>query len=210
VSLIVKSWGVIHEGRDDLVAASTVILAAFTVVLAYATRRQTILTREIVNATLRSVDASEQNIALAFRPRLVVRRISLDKWDIGHPGEIQFIVADIGVSPGKIVESNATIHVLRQGTLPAIPPYNESTDTMGAFTVDTGPGYPAKAETVFPITPADYDRVFGAPRGRLYLFGYIVYDGDAGRQHMAFGREYDNTTKRFHIVDDPNYEYGSE
>jgi hypothetical protein len=159
-------------------------------------------------AAAASAKAADRNIALAFRPRLVVRRISLDKWNIHEFGEIQFIVANVGVSPGKIVESNATIHVLRQGTLPAIPPYSDSFNSMGNPTVDPGPGIPEKAMTVMPVTDHEYDRVFGAPRGRLYLIGYIVYDGEAGRQHMAFGREYDNGTKRFGPVTDPNYEYG--
>ena len=160
------------------------------------------------NAAAASAKAADRHIALAFRPRLVVRRITLDKWEIGTFGEIEFIVANIGVSSGTIVESNATIYILRHDTLPGIPPYSEGLNDMGNPTIEPGPGLPGKAITLMPVNFVDYDRVFGAQRGRLYLIGYMVYDGKSGRQHMAFGREYDLGTKRFHVVDDPNYKYG--
>jgi hypothetical protein len=192
----------------ELLFFATLFLGTVTaglVVVAYFQMRDS---RKSITAAEAAAKAADRHIALAFRPRLVVRRISLDKWNINEFGEIQFVVANIGVSPGDIIESNATIFVLRQGTLPAIPEYSEDINSMGMSTIEPGPGQPVKAFTVMPLTHLDYDRVFDADRGRLYLIGYIAYDGESGRQHMAFGREYDNATKRFQVVDDPNYEYG--
>ena len=60
----------------------------------------------------------------------------------------------------------------------------------------------------FPLTADQFDAITTG-NGKLFLIGYVVYEDDAGvRRHMAFGREYDRTSRRFRIIDDPNYEYG--
>jgi hypothetical protein len=204
-----------ENGRDARLANYTELLFFATLILGMATTGLVVVAycqmreaRASIQASVNAAAAADKHIALAFRPRIVVRRVSLDKWSIGKFGLIQFIVANIGVSPGTIVESNATIFISRQGVLPAIPQYSMETNSMGHPTIHPGPGFPEKAMTLMPVTHLDYDRVFGGQSGRLYLIGYIVYDGEAGRQHMAFGREYHLGTQRFGPVADPNYEYG--
>jgi hypothetical protein len=160
------------------------------------------------SAAAASAKAADRNIALAFRPRLVVRRISLDKWEIGGLGEVQYVVANVGASAGTIVESNATIYILRQGALPPIPPYSDAFNSMGNSIIHPGPGVTLKEASSFLVTDQDYDRVFRVPRPALYLIGYIVYDGEGGRHHMAFGRKYDAASQRFVSAEDINYEYG--
>jgi hypothetical protein len=163
-----------------------------------------------VDAAKHGQTAAEANIrhnALAFRPRLVIRRISLDKWKVGDYGAIQFVVANTGLTICTVVESNATIYLAKEGNLPAIPPYNKNFNSMGSSEIQPGPGMSCKVYTDDPLD-AESQNIYGARFYKLVLIGYIVYDGDSGRRHMAFGRVYDPTTERFVECGDPNYEYG--
>jgi hypothetical protein len=161
------------------------------------------------NAAVTSAQAADRHIVHAFPPKIVVRRISLNKLEIGEQIEIEFIVGNEGRAPGTIMESNATVYIRQEGTLPAIPPYSVAVATMGTATVRPGPGQPVKVYSLMPLTEAEYDRIVVQLRTPLYLIGYIVYDDELEvRRHMAFGREYNFPTQRFHPVNDANYEYG--
>lgn len=190
----------------DPTALYTLVLAFFTFVLAGASVWQGWLTRK-------TITLAREEFASAHRPHLIVRRISLDRFGVGQIAEIQFIVANVGDTPGTIIESNATIQIYRDGgRAPQIPLYSDDTASMGTPSIKPGPGLPIKVTSNFLITEELYKAVYpdaGFISGALYLIGYIVYAGaDGVHRHYTFGRRFDPARHRFAIMDDPNYEYG--
>jgi hypothetical protein len=153
---------------------------------------------------------ARQEFISTHRPELVVRRISLHDRDRSARVRVQWIVANIGASPGKIVESNATLRFY-EGPLPAIPNYDNDTASMGNMEIHSGVSAPINktfafnAENWFSYFANEKDG--GGPNG-LYFFGYVLYeDGLKRLRHMAFCGRYDPKTERFVSVGDPNYEH---
>jgi hypothetical protein len=160
------------------------------------------------NAALKSADTAEKALVATFRPKLVVKRISLEEPRPGRPLKIEWIVANIGGTPGTITESNATVKLSGPKILEPIPEYSDEKTSMGSLTVEPGTGVPL-AQFDSESLREWQDDAHAAGQAFVYFIGYIQYaDGIGVRRYMAFCRRYNRQTRRFEVVDDPNYEYG--
>lgn len=151
---------------------------------------------------------SRKALVATFRPKLVVRRISLSDAFPGRPLKVEWIVANIGGTPGTITESNATIRISGPRILEPIPEWSNETDSMGNVRVLPGAGL-----TFIKFSDQDLveweDDAQSVLQAFTYFMGYIQYRDEIGiLRFMAFCRRYNRQTRRFDIVDDPNYEYG--
>lgn len=194
----------------------TAALAFITAWLAYYTARLYRATRTMVE---RSDAAAKWQYITTHRPRLIVRRVSLDDGNGDSSSssdnipKIQFIVANVGGSCARIIESNATFAEI-DGILPAIPPYSIELDTIKSIVREAGQSDPPETLII------EGDKLRGLVRNwnkkfitnsensQLYFFGYIQYRDDVDIiRRMTFCRQYNARTKRFTEVNDPEYEY---
>jgi hypothetical protein len=126
----------------------------------------------------------------------------------GQRPRIHWVVANIGGTPGRIVESNATIKISGPTIFEPVPEYDTDTMSMGAPSINPG--------TFVEFTKCHDEELrdcqtdaMALLQSHSYLIGYIRYEDDAGvLRYMAFCRRYNRMRRRFEMVDDPNYEYG--
>jgi hypothetical protein len=178
---------------SDAQGYSAIVVAFFTFVLAGVGWLQWRTYRDQAESTRRAADAALKNITYAFRPKLVVRRISLDRFEVGQDVKCQWIVANVGHAEAQIVESNATIIIKPDGALPPIPEYDAETDTMGGnprTPILPGPGFPFFKYTPIevPLTSDQFDAITTG-NGGLFLIGYVVYEDDSGAETYGFRSE---------------------
>jgi len=176
-------------------------------------------TRETAKATR----AVEKNITLQFRPRLEVRVIVLTPGvfvpitGIGQEvsdWNIEYAVVNVGGTPAHVMESNLTI-IVREGDLPAFPPYSNGRDSFGSFNVQPGE-QPQRSMTL--TSNEDIWRFVmvrklieaGGGVGNIYCVGFLQYRDDIGTsRRTAFYRYYNAQTQQFERIDKPpgHYEY---
>jgi hypothetical protein len=198
-----------------LLFAATAAVAVFTCQLVSATRALEVATNKMTEAAKAQADAAEvsANVARAAlvasaRPRMIVRRVSVSRFEGGEPILLQFIVANVGGSPAHILESNFTIMAGTITDLPAIPPYTDfGNEFLGTPTFESGTSKPFTATDPGAIVPSDKTRIYDGGL-RYRLLGYIQYRDDSGNiRRTAFCREKKPTQHRFLTVNDPDYEY---
>lgn len=194
----------------------TAALAIITALMAYFTACLWSATKTMVD---RSDAAAKWQYITTHRPRLIVRRVSLDdgNGDSSSSGDnipkIQFFVANVGGSRARVIESNATFAEI-DGVLPAIPPYSIELDTIKNTVIEAGQSDPLETLII------EGDKLRGVVRNwnkkfitnsensQFYFFGYIQYRDDVDIiRRMTFCRQYNARTKRFTEVNDPEYEY---
>jgi hypothetical protein len=219
-------------------AAVTTILALFTALLWWATyklsrdAKQTAdrqakemqeslsIAKESADTAWQSVDLARQEFITTHRPKIIVRRVSIDMAKgVGIPDVLaaEFIFANIGNTKAILVEMSAKFW-LPNGTvnLPPIPPYGDR--EYPGITLDSGESFPFKHlstanvtnEYNFRLGHAQETLAQGYPTDfpPLLFIGYIIYEDGLKRQRRtAFLRSYDFSTKRFSPIDDPDYEY---
>lgn len=175
---------------------------------------QTYLTKcafKIANKTLIST----------FRPKLVVRRVSLsngtDIPTLGVPDEkpwkVDFSVANIGGTKAHITIRSFAVKMFDNKELPPMLPY-----ALGASepTFSLAAGEEKELSVGVEIDLIKLFRHLGTRGGYLdkqntafvYFMGYVHYKDDVGVVRKTFVlRHYDTETGRFKVVDDPDYEY---
>jgi len=218
---------------DSLLVFFTFILSIFTGLLWRSTEKlwgetkatSVIAEKQMALAGMQADLAEKQHglqrwqYLTTHRPRLIIRRISLDEGDGNYftPGrihpKIQFIIANIGGSRATIIESNATFARL-DGLLPAIPPYSMETNAIKCIVREAGQSDPPE---FLAIEDREIVRIIGGWKGctitsgyssPFYFFGYIQYRDDIDIvRRMTFCRRYNPAIKRFIDVNDPEYEY---
>jgi hypothetical protein len=203
-----------HNGL--LTAAATLVVAIFTVVLAWVTGRQAKLTKQAVELT-------RQDFLSAHRPQLRVKAFRLtrgvqarDNQRVGRveyggsvlsqlqgPLVVEFTVVNVGKSTAHLLRSSVGIQFPTRVQLPENPGRLPDLPYRGADVTGSrkfGPG----ASDSYNITGE------AAPLGQnnLMVYGDLVYTDAAGdTRSTAFCRTWDATRNRFVAVDDPDYEY---
>jgi hypothetical protein len=199
---------------DAVVAIATLFLAIFTARLWVSTNR-------MWEATKRSVDIARDEFTSSHPPKIVVRRVSLDRGSIAisapiaRPWKIQYIVANVGRGNATIFEGNATVKEM-DNPLPAIPPFDDDGNFPIELHLAAGESMPLTVQIDFTgpiITQIRLGETANAAQGdeagNVHFFGYIQYRDNIGVvRRTAFCRRYDIRTRRFNFVDDPDYEYG--
>lgn len=178
---------------------------------------------------INQVQISREEFIASHRPRLIVRRISVDTVrGVGTQDilKVEFVVANIGDTKAKIIEMSTRVWFPESSeNWPAIPPYGES--TFPDLTLESGESGPlthndtAEMLARFQFQLAATQMQAAAEKARLlrsgnnadnepaFLFiGYIEYrDSLERKRRTAFLRQYNFTTQRFDPILHPDYEY---
>jgi hypothetical protein len=214
----------IQSVREWFRAIYTEPIALFTSVLAISTIGLWIVTwwsgagqsRE----TRRLIAIARDEFTSSHPPRIVIRRVSLDQGDIvigapiSRPWKVQYIVANVGRANAEIFEGNATVKRI-EAPLPAIPPFDDAGDITGPIRLGAGESGPLTVELdpqgaiVQAVRSGELANVAqGDIAGDIHFFGYMQYRDNIGIvRRTAFCRRYDIRTRRFSVVDDPDYEF---
>jgi hypothetical protein len=151
-----------------------------------------------------------QFFAVTFRPKLAVRKVSIDRYE---PRKVvRYTIVNVGETPAYIVKGKVAMKNI-EGHLPPSPTWGVNATPIEPFTLEAGKR--ARQEWQFDDEIAtkfgflDLARAGGSQEaGFLYFLGYVHYKGDARPiRHTVFCRRYNAFTGRFDTIDDPEYEY---
>lgn len=203
-----------HNGA--VTAIATIIIAAFTVILAFVTRRQALLTREVIKL-------SRNEFTATHRPKLKVRHVRLREsvalptafFNHGEDIDGSIVVVNVGGTKAKIVDSRYRIFFSQESVLPISTPYDRDYQTLFEIghSLDVGESRtaPIVDKVIMKPAPPGIDvelRQFERGRWKLYVMGWIRYQDEVGADRfMGFCRLRNNEDGRFRAVDDPDYEY---
>jgi hypothetical protein len=194
-------------------------------------RTQTRLLREYVTATKDGVEATRRNIALQFRPKIIVRRAELEFGSLeigGKPAKIHYTVANIGGTEGRITKLQGAFAYWNapgfwgnpsRGNRISPDAYSQGIDMQLSVNLSAG-----EDQTL--TTEADqimFDKVkFVQMRsghnvtnpslvGEIRICVEIHYtDGEKITRKTGIYRWLDIGTMRFKPIDDKEYEYQDE
>jgi hypothetical protein len=190
---------------DNLTAISTLTIAAFTIVLAIVGYCQARLIRQSINLAREEFNATQ-------RPKLVVRELLLFTPNPSRvTAEIQYAIANSGAGRAEIVESHIELTMIEDAILRPLQPI-EGANPVGSVTLEPGEHiFRESGSTIgFAEFTNEMNRQFYTPDDstKLIFRGFIIYaDKNRLKRRMAFCREYKFKTRRFCIMDDPDYEY---
>jgi hypothetical protein len=219
VIVALGSWVDLHSGA--VTAIATVVIGAFTIVLARVTNRQARLTRE-------SIDLARDEFVSTHRPKMVLKHIwkcdvngSVDpQIRAGHPLHFKLDIRNIGSGSGWIRQGNFLIQILAtRSRLPQRPPYNEDGIPKWQANLELVRGVTLPVQVSDPARPSlteDQIESLRIKETRLYCIGTIEYWDRAGTpRQTAFCRYLTFATYppgprdfgRFEKFEDSDYEY---
>jgi hypothetical protein len=160
-----------------------------------------------------SADLGRKEYAANRRPRLIVRRISIDE---PRPRggistvpclQIQYVIANIGDNRAYVTDNYANLYFVKSGErLPALPPFEGERNTIGPMELGNGVSKPIIINTS--EKGGRFLETKLAHGDRMYFLGYIQYRDDLGNERRtAFCRGYSGKNKRFHTISVPDYDY---
>jgi hypothetical protein len=178
--------------------------------------------------TRRSADAAKTIAISTLRPKLIIRGVALlpgryveiageRKVEDDLVWQIECLIANIGGTTAHVTESNLTVALIEEtnGRLPTFPPYDDSRNALGTFTIKPG----EHKQVQVPLTPEKNTFRFRLMRtmreggnlgsgGNMYCLGFLQYQ-DAAKieRRTAFCLHYDARTECFNRVGNPDYEY---
>ncbi|MGH6829122.1 MAG: hypothetical protein ACREFW_09460 [Rhizomicrobium sp.] len=187
---------------DAWTAAATVIIALFTVALAWASWRQARMTRE-------TISLARDEFQATHRPRIIARTFrTLEETGPGD-ASITFVYVNVGDLPAKVVEIRTYVgvgHVSR-----ADPAFKTA---KLAVMLESGD---KEIHRVEPGGDFHFARGFGGDEGNgggvlrrtdAYILGTIIYEDDKGRRReTGFSRVSAGATGPWMSVKDCEYEY---
>lgn len=197
----------LHDGSDAIASANgklTLLLIGFgfigALLVAVLLVQVYVLQRSLGQAR---VDA----IARA-RPRLLVRHVELEIFEIGRLAKVKWIIENTGNSLATVIEAHATLRVARRGTLPGIPEYDDRNHAVGGVLVEPGRAVPFVQFSRDEIAANEYDSVHRRGDAIVFFYGYMMYvDEMETRRRVGYCRRFEAGSGRFSVVDDPNYEF---
>lgn len=172
-------------------------------------------TKESADAALKTAHhmevAERAYIKISHTPSGLVRRTPLAEMLYGQNRayEIDMEVRNIGKTPAELTRLSFS-HILlpTDAPLPAIPPYNSSTEeeAIRAIMYGTDAIFPFPS---FTVSVEDFEAI-NAGRTHFYVLGYADYIDHFGTHHRAgYARRYDPhaTGNNLLIVTQPGYNY---
>jgi hypothetical protein len=161
---VVGRW--VDAWHDDIAAASTAVIALFTIVLVLVSNRQAHLTRK-------SVEISEIALLGLERPRLVIIDVNFGFTDDKRRAQIGVI--NFGRDPGRITQIFAKFF---EDSLPVIPDFTaaESRDLDSWVLPSTTYDQPRQGRVGF---------LFEGPRKSRFFAIRILYEWDFGKYERA-------------------------
>jgi hypothetical protein len=206
-AILICEGAFIDENNGTLGALATIAIAAFTLTLWRATTEHGRLTREVL-------DLARAEFISSHRPRIIMRDVC-EIWE-GDAHNILYMLVNSGDAPGTIIESWILAEsVKRERPIRNLRSYGH--DELGQLTFAAG----EMKDLTYPLPPGpNWHLVISSlpelPVGSvqhgagyaLYFTGAILYADDAGnRRRSVFRRRWDDESKAFVRVDDPDQEY---
>ncbi len=201
-----RFWAIWNWVRDpnNLTAVSTLVIAAFTIVLAWVGYCQARLIR-------RSIDLARAEFVSTHRPRLILRNV----YQIAE--SVEYLLVNIGDTKATIVESVVIVELMERGNRFA-PLRTMDRNDIGRIEIAAGEpkelSCPIPPEASFWIKWPDARRigVEGPPIVQdLYFVGAIIYADDLGvKRRTVFRRQWSDsslTFLRLHPDDQRDHEY---
>jgi len=196
----ILSWLEAHNGA--VTAIATIFIALFTVVLAFVTYVQALL-------TMKAIKLARDEFNATHRPLMIVRDVCLDG------NKIAYLLINKGDAPAIIVESWIMAEFVPDETVKR-PLRSSGHSDLGQLTFAVGEirdlTYRIPGEIDFFIRFPDAKRIGiedrPPMRGDLHFTGTIIYADSSGqRRRSVFRRRWDDNRKGFYGVDDPDREY---
>lgn len=205
----IGTWLEMHS--PAITAVSTAAIAFFTVVLVCVSRVQAKLTR-------RAIALAREEFLATHRPRVAVRRISVDIDRAANKLGVQYTISNIGDSTATIIAISERLWLPDSSTnLPPLPPYDPP--RIESIKLESGESellrYDEPAGELLHI----YDVQSGFAKAmiedgktvngpELLFLGFVRYEDAIHRsRETAFLRRQDFTTKRFSPIEERDYEY---
>ncbi len=196
-----------EERPEEAIARYNKFLAWFTGILATATIGLGI-------GTIFQLRLARAEFISSHPPKLVVREILRLSW--GRPNvQLRYVVANVGGSDARIIESHIELQEIKAGSLRPLQPI-EGANPVGHITLIPGSHiFREYNSTVSGLSLAVSQLVkempvphFGAERRGVYFRGFVVHrDKNGVRRRTSFCRMYDAESERFYALGDPDYEY---
>jgi hypothetical protein len=203
---------------DNLTAFSTVVIAAFTVVLAIVGYAQARLIRK-------SIDLARDELVANYRPRLRVRNIVITPTNEANTRELgifhpnmpvsgQFYVVNVGGSAATITQSRCIVF-WNDGGLPMKRPYEGATGDNQVPRIKLEPGQSTLGLFMSEDALDQRANTIGTNvihALHLFVMGWIEYTDDRQiKRRTSFCREFEKrggfAEGRFYAVNDPDYEH---
>jgi hypothetical protein len=161
------------------------------------------------HAIYRQIDLGREEFTATNRPKLVVRELLiLGAPTSGRPIKIRYVIANVGASRAKIVESHIETQRITDDILRPLQPIEGDNTAVGDALLE--PGQLIFRECQSTLSWQDFiNEIYGTDGSiKLYFRGFVVYtDWNGLKRRTAFCRQYDFGARRFRIIDDPDYEY---
>jgi hypothetical protein len=181
-------------------ALATLAIAAFTLTLWLSTDGMLRITKE-------SIQLAREEFVATHRPRIFVWQVDFSD---GSPTESEPITVAFRYVNGG--DSTAYIHEIGVRLIPLEAPLLRSGISFKPefieppITLESGSFEFKYLAPVDPSNPLITNALSGVHK--LICVGYIVYKDGAGTiRHTGFCRQYDPSSKRWHNMDDAQYEY---
>jgi hypothetical protein len=206
----------LEKYNGAVTAVATIVVAAFTIVLALVTGRQARLSRE-------AIDLARSEFVATHRPKLRVRNVVLEnplraelrRWYVFEPGQgVQghLYVGNIGDSAAMIINSHCRVFWTKE-PLPMERPYENEigNDFLGHAVLAAGAATIGTFFSFELIQDEAHAIGLGRDGWKLYVMGWVTYaDATATPRRTSFCREYkvlENSGRgRLFPVDNLDYE----
>jgi hypothetical protein len=186
----------------NLTAISTLMIAAFTVVLALVGWRQARLTREAINLT-------RAELNLTHRPKVIVKSFQMmgdGDLKVGEAPNWIFVGQNIGDSPARVIQ-------VRSGTIVLKAKEKIPTDISFSFHEDFKITLVSREKELFPANGGNTlegnqaMEIFAGSHALLCM-GIIVYTDENGIQReTGFCRRYRSREREWDTISESEYEY---
>ena len=211
----------IYEWITWVANLSLVLVGVVGIIVAVCTllkiEKQTKATEEAATAARDGVKIAQVTLVSTFRPKLIVRSLSIDR-DTSQvadakPCRLRHDLVNVGGTVAHVIHSEVCVH------------YHKGWSGENASNT-------SESKEEFSLQPGEYKEVIvelgteieqrlsslemrlaqGVDNptmvGEIFLTGRIEYrDGVGAKRRTAFHRCYNQATKRFSVVADPDYEY---
>lgn len=188
------------------ITAIAVILNLFAI--AYQARQS----RRAVDAALESVKATEKNMILQFRPKVIIRGGHVVDADRLEEATMEFAITNIGASAATVLETELVAKLVKYPS-PTVSLFEQSFP-ISQLKLEPGKGhlhtFTLDKETTAAIQQMDFDHrnEAGKSKKTILFAGTLRYRDELGiLRRTGIFREYCAAKRRFVSLNDPDYEY---
>lgn len=204
----------IEAYNGAITAIATVVMAAFTIVLAIVTARSLRLTKQ-------SVELARNEFISTQRPKLRIRNITIDYPSSAHQARGRYFgencvvhgnlwVVNIGNTNAKVVTSHCMVY-WREGNLPMDRPYEDTSGNqfMGKSFLAPGEDQLGTFNTLDALGPEGNEIQMSREKWKLWVMGWVEYADDRNPpviRRTSFCFQWMPEAQHFLAEDHPDYQ----